>query len=302
MQQLQRHRDLCYSTHLCGEVDFYQLKKSLVNKSAQLSLEKSRNKFLGYYCDVDVDKKLHRIYLLQQVLYRKIISQHYGEYNNVSDALIRDVISRETFGCQQQPLQFVDDSGLNDWIAYNPFCVSKEVWEKFTVTYLDKLNVDLEVLPIEQKCDIVLDIVARNISEELLRLCDLDVELDVSINGVDLDLKAFLNECDISLEAVVKSPESCELDFEAFASRHECDLRISAVSKTINNQCRLELDLLRENTNCDLDFDTYVHLKSCNVSYNLIKSVYENNCTITTSPLQIITPSATIDLNKLKNG
>lgn len=121
------------------------------------------------------------------------------------------------------------DNEMN-WIAQNPYCVSREKWEELTYHVCD--GIQLEITKEELKCDLVFDIVKQVIPCEVLFNIQVQKEL-----------------CDLGLE-VSRTKEDCKLDYKLLVEKHNCDLEFKDYMCLID--CNLSFDFINTVYGCGL--------------------------------------------------
>lgn len=123
----------------------------------------------------------------------------------------------------------IDSSNEEDWIANNPYCVSRENWEKLLYRVCNDMKVTLSV--VKKRCDIVYDVVAE------YRNCDIDYTLDSHI----LDCTSEFN--------IIKTDLDCDITFDVYRTLRDCGISFSTISEALN--CGITFDIDREN-NCPM--------------------------------------------------
>jgi len=235
---------VCYNSEY--DTLIYQSKVTL----EKLSNEVVKSKLYGYSCDKKAEKKidlLHNYLLVMEDENRKLTlgaKECLDCYNKQS---LAEKVRKLTVSCDTSKRRdlVVDDSMEDAWIAQNPYCVSRERWEKLAYTVCGIF--DIEIIAEEYLCNYDFEVISTE------KACDLTFELSRKIIP-----------CDIMIAISVH--------------REMCDLRFD-ITRT-EEECKLDFDILASEIKCDLDFKTYQKLIECNLSFDVIKTIYENNCTI----------------------
>lgn len=157
----------------------------------------------------------------------------------------------------------------NSWIAQNPYCVSRERWEKIAYIICDAFNLQINIVEDTEDC-----------------------KLDMEVLSVE-------EVCDITFE-IVRNLIPCDI-IVALSVYHEmCDLDLN-ITRTLD-ESELDCNILVNDLQIDLDQQLYRELVSANISFDIIKTVYENGCSfnINNGDVELVTPMSAHSLSKLK--
>lgn len=237
---------ICYDPELDSLI--YQSKKTL----SKLSHEIVKSKAYGYSCDKRAEEKAD---LLQNYLRtledenRKIAIGGKPCLNCDDAQSLAEKVRRLTTSCENciREDYSVDESMEELWIAQNPYCVSREKWEKIAYTVCRAFNIDI-------------------LAEDLTKDCDITLEA-LSVEQA----------CNLTFE-ILREIIPCDIMLAISAYNEVCDLGLT-ISRT-EEECALDFKILKEEVDCDLSLKAYKDLIKCNLSFDIIKTVYENGCTI----------------------
>ncbi|MCA9397879.1 hypothetical protein KC573_03540 [candidate division WWE3 bacterium] len=258
---------ICYDPKLDALI--YQSKATLEN----LSNEIVKSLSYGYSCDKNAKPKMD---LLQNYLYvledenRKIALGGKPCLNCYVLQSLAEKVRKLTTSCNialRKDL-IIDRSEEEAWIAENPYCVSREKWERIAHIVCEAFNLDIKIVEVTKDCDLDLEVMSVE------TVCDLTFEIVRNIIPCDiiLAISAYQEACDLGL-TITRSEEECKIDF----------------------------DLLVEEVNCDLDLKAYQKLIECNLSFDVIKTVYENGCSFNIGdPVTLVTPMNEYPIEQLK--
>lgn len=229
----------------------------------------------GYSCDKRAESKAKRLNSYLEVLedeYRKLILGGQACLSDTNLQKLAEKVRSVASFCNTDNRKdlIVDKSGVDSWIANNPYCVSRERWEALAYTICEKLNLEVSI--------------------ENERVCE---DLSIELFGVE-------KVCDITFE-LVRSIIPCDIVIALSAYEHNCNLGLD-VSRT-EHECSLDFNILSSEVNCDLDLKTYSKLVDCNLSFDIIRTVYENDCSFEindSAEVSLVTPLNTYPINKFK--
>lgn len=131
--------------------------------------------------------------------------------------------------------QQVDSSAEAAWIAKNPYCVSREKWERLAYKVCGDLKLSLN--SVETVCDITFELIRKLIP------CDIMVSIAVYKQQCDLDLHISRTEeeCEIDFE-ILSSETTCDLDLKTYKTLIENNMSYDVVRNVYENGCTLELN------------------------------------------------------------
>ncbi len=160
-------------------------------------------------------------------------------YNNTKSCLCPDVLCKikdkaiEILGvscfdeCRKDIK--VDSTNEQEWIAQNPYCVSREKWEENLYRVCSDMQVSLTV--VKKKCDILFDIVKEYQS------CDLTYDFDSEFK-----------DCKVEF-TLLKIPKDCKITYDIFSTLRNCGISYNLIEKAL--ECGITFDVDREN-NCPM--------------------------------------------------
>ena len=190
-----------------------------------------------------IDKlQTYRYYLEQEQ--RKLMMGGEGCLSSDELQLLYEKIKSITANCEEfetRPDLIIDSSGVDVWIALNPYCVAREKWEYLAYDILCDLSLDVQILKEEYLCDITTDIITEIIP------CDLVVMFDIYNKNCEL---GFTPTIDI---------KKCVLNYEALMTNKDCELGLS-----------LHLSEMTQ----ELEFDVYAEFMNQGLSPVMVESIY----------------------------
>lgn len=211
---------------VCYNVDFDQLiyqSKSALNI---LSQKRAESRSLGYSFTGDDKLETLRGYL--RVLNDEEENIILGgkaclDCNNLQK--LAESVRRLSATCDlsSRKDQKVDYSAEAAWITKNPYCVSREKWEKLAYQVCGELK--LNISAVETVCDITFEIVRKLIP------CDIMVSIAV-----------YKQQCDLDLH-ISRTEEECEIDFEILSEETNCDLDLKTYKTLVANN--FSYDIIR---------------------------------------------------------
>lgn len=283
----------CNTCHDCYQHDDYRIKELLYSiyiKLANYYEAKLCSITWGYSCN-DLDSFEYR----KLIIYRKTLEKHHlallGGYQpclcpEELQLVIDGVLELVDISCCKSDTRcdiVVTDSNYNDWILYNKYCISYEVWEKalyracnvfsYTISEIpnpQNLIYTLKVLQLatEQQCfdsTIGTDYLNK-ISVELLKECD-----TLSINS---ELMAKLKDNHSKLIEEIK----CDFDFKIYSSLIACNFTNEVIVNLI--KCGVEVSYNVEEKECILTYKNKAYrlqdmkistdLSNCDPGFNLV--------------------------------
>lgn len=203
----------CYDQDLDALI--YQSKVTLESLSNEIVKAKS----FGFSCDANAEYKVKMLNIYLRLLeddYRKLAL---GGNLCLTDYKMQSLIEKVrklTTSCNIIGRRdvTVDESGEDAWIAQNPYCVSRETWEKIAYKVCDAFNITLTST--EQVCDLGFEIV-RNIIP-----CDVMVAFSV-----------YEEMCNLGF-TVTRTEDECQIDFDILVSETNCDINFATYKELIS--------------------------------------------------------------------
>lgn len=131
--------------------------------------------------------------------------------------------------------QKTDSSAEAAWIAKNPYCVSREKWERLAYKVCGDLKLSLS--SVEAVCDITFELIRKLIP------CDIMVSIAVYKQQCDLDLhiNRTEEECDIDFE-ILSTETTCDLDLKTYKTLIANNMSYDVIRNVYENGCTLELN------------------------------------------------------------
>jgi len=281
---------ICYNPKLDALI--YQSKVTL----EKLSNEIVKAKLYGYSCDKLAEPKMDLLQNYLRILEddnRKVTLGGIACLSCNDEQSLAEKIRKLTTGCSiniasdgrifgNRKDLVINSSAEESWIIKNPYCASREKWEKISYAVCQSLTLDIQS---ENLTDFINNSPAFDIDDYQLAItnCDSDKikeynELAKKYAGCDLDFEILTVEqaCNLSLE-LVKNIIPCDIIFAISAFHEVCDLDLT-ISRT-EEECKFDFNILVSEIECDLDLKSYKKLIECNLSFDIIKTVYENGCT-----------------------
>lgn len=245
----------CYNPELDRLI--YGIKYTL----EKLSGEVVKSFEFGFSCDKNAKSKIETLNAYLLVLQNETNILSLGGEACLKPYYLQSLaekVRKLTLSCDlsERKDQIVDRSKEHEWIIQNPYCVTREKWEKVAYTICDTLKLDVKVTKDSEKdCDLKINV----LSEEEV--------------------------CNLSFE-VVRTIIPCDIILAISVYKQVCDLNLE-VSRT-EEECRLDFNILAEQVNCDLDLQAYNQLVDCNLSFDIIKTVYENGCSFEVQGAEVL--------------
>lgn len=142
-----------------------------------------------------------------------------------------------TFDCDLEGRKdlIVDHSAVDAWVSANPYCVSRERWEKIAYTICKAFN--LKITNIEEQCDFTFEVVRNLIS------CDIILAISVFKQMCNLKLKVNrdIYECKIDFDILVNET-NCNIDFKTYRKFIDCNLSFDVIKTIYENECSIEIN------------------------------------------------------------
>lgn len=193
-----------------------------------LSQRRADSRTLGYSFTPEAELKLETLRSYLKVLddeYENIILGGKPCLNCNKLQLLAEKTRLLSLSCDTSDRkdQKTDSSGETAWIAKNPYCVSREKWERLAYKVCGDLKLSLS--SVETVCDITFEIIRKLIP------CDIMVSIAVYKQQCDLDLR------------ISRTEEECEIDFEILAEETTVDFDLSTYKTLIANN--MSYDVIR---------------------------------------------------------
>lgn len=243
--------DVCLSpTQIDLDRFIYKSKYGL----SKFSLEKIKKLYYGYSCDKKSEEKIDMLNRYLSVLedeYRKLYLGAKECLDKNQLQCLFEKINKISLHCNLDLRSdySIDKTDFDAWVANNPFCVSREKWEKLAYVVCGIFNLDIIIQKDSADCDIDFDLVAKE------------------------------KKCDLTFE-IIRKTVSCDIIVAISVYKHVCDLNLK-ISRD-EEQCKYDFQILLSETNCNLDFKTYKKLVyDCNMSFDIVKTIYDGGCSIT---------------------
>lgn len=205
-----------------------------------LSKEEIKKLFWKYSCDIEVTEKINELLIYLDILNQEFINTSLGGFsclNCCDEQHLKEKVLSLLRQCDTNSrFDFIKDtSSVDKWIINNPFCVSREKWEKFAYRVCGILN--LEIKSTEVVCDITFDIVKK--------ILPCDVILAISV---------YEQVCNLGL-SISRDEKECKLDFKILKNEIPCDLTFNIYKKLI--ACNLSFDIIKTiyTNNCSLEIN-----------------------------------------------
>jgi len=183
--------------------------------------------------DIELEKRLH---LAKTVLRDLEIRSSLSIDCCLSEEEIELFVSNFVSLREEVKAAKADRSKYNEWVAFNPRCVSFETWERLNYIIFDRLDLHLDVEE-DIKCKLALDLALENITAGTAgAICNLDFSVDVTEHT-----------CKQALSILLEEYPDCNLDFKTVAKALECGLSIEGMKSILHDGCQIKL-----NTDTDL--------------------------------------------------
>jgi hypothetical protein len=142
-----------------------------------------------------------------------------------------------------------------NWAIQNPFCLSLEDWEKYSIDLCQTLNLKFQAL--EKKCDIVLEITTKTVP------CDVLVVFTLTEQICKIGYRVSFTE------------EQCRVEYKILSELDECKIDYGITSK-IEEDCKIDYKVGVKNNDCRIDFKTYIRCREFGLTYDTIKLILQN--------------------------
>jgi hypothetical protein len=235
-------KDVCYSFDY-KELD--DLQYSIKNTVCKLGRKKIDNLFWGYGCEEDIDVKVGKLRILDQVVERYKTGIYYetagclcaSQFQDIKEQVIDlvDVIPCD-IDCRLD--LGISDENLAQHIMDGNTCISYDRYEKFAKQLCQDLNITLTST--KEICDLTLSLSADIISCDVLfaikvykQMCDLGYSVSRNIDECKLDWTLLLEKTD------------CNLDFDLYKELIDCNLSYDIIKEIYS--CGLELEVINNN-------------------------------------------------------
>jgi len=159
----------------------------------------------------------------------------------------------------------IDSSGEQAWIAANPYCVSRENWEKYIYQICNDLKFDIRIVDFENiktKCNIVYDIVRE------YRNCELDFTIEKTEQDCRIQYNTLVtrHDCNITYDTF-RSLLECGITYNTIATAHDCGITFEIDSE---NNCPMIVTLTDRVNVCDLEEGETLKLENLIYSFSTI--------------------------------
>lgn len=260
---------------ICLNVSVETLRSSLLKARgfiADYGVGVSQENSFGYTTMKICPKKVSKAIRLSQIIHKKYVSLLHNEVVCFCDNVVNSAIQRlneilpsscERFSSESYINK--DTSLLEEWIKYNPNCVSFEKWERALHNFKYEFTFDIQ----QVDCSIAYHFLVSNINCDLI--ADLNIVKDKS--------------CELSTKFDITKQENCDYKFDA----------------EFIKSCKYEYDIVKEKTNCDLTIDTYIDLIACGIDKQVIANLVSCNLDfeVTNKEIKVKTKNTSSSVNDL---
>ena len=260
----------------CCEIklDYQEVETLIYNTKEQLiqfTDETVKYWRFGLGCDRTEDSKRLTLYLNTLLRFQreypfetnKCRKKCFCDINDVMEYM-RDII---TASCEVECRTdvIIDSSGKEEWMKANPFCVTREEWEKLAYKICSEIG--FTVTTSQVACDIAFEITRDIIPCEILfavslyqTLCDLGFEVQRDDTECKIDYKLLIEEfdCDLEFDIYLKLVH-CNMSYDIIKKVYECDLALDFCDK---NKCPILITEIGEYKLNDLDFEKLAHVET----------------------------------------
>ena len=119
-----------------------------------------------------------------------------------------------------------------NWAIQNPFCLSLEDWEKYSIDLCQTLN--LKFRAVEKKCDIALEITTQTIP------CDVLAVFKITQHLCDIGYKVSFTEEQCRIEyKILTEKEDCQIDYKTYIKCREYGLTYDTIKLILDKKLNL---------------------------------------------------------------
>lgn len=247
-------KSCCFES--CLDIDLDKLDSVIYGSKVKLSEindEILKKLYYGYTCEPEAYDKFEKLNKYMEIMQDYWEKLYYGACPCLRICDIQYIIEKALtiigMNCDTLPRKdvIVNNENEEEWIAKNPYCVSKADWERLTTRICDTIDLRFDIQ--EQKelaCDITFDIVRNQIS------CDVLTAIDFYVEACDKGLK------------VSRTDEECEYDFKLLLEKVP--------------ECNIDLKLYKELVDCyNMSFDIIESICSSGLSIDIDR---EKDCPV----------------------
>lgn len=141
----------------------------------------------------------------------------------------------------------ITTEGLEDWIEANPYCISRESWEKYLYRVCNDMQIEISAVKV--RCDLVFDIVRQYRSGA------------TSIGAGNLKDDT---DCKIEYQLLAQKLD-CGITYDIYKTLHDCGITYDLISQAL--ECGITFSLDREN-NCPMIFTVQGGFSLCDSGEN----------------------------------
>jgi len=223
----------------CYNPEFDKLIYGLKFTIDKLSSEIIKSKFYGFSCDKKAEDKLKTLFSYLRVIEEENRNVSLGgepclkshKLQSLAEK-IRGISVRCDYENRKDLIS--DRSNMDSWVAANPYCVSREKWERIAYQVCEAFR--LEVTSIEEKCNLTFEVI-RNIIP-----CDIILAVSVYEQMCDLNLHVDRDEVECQIDFDILSTETnCNIDFRTYKTLIDCNLSFDIIKTIYENDCQIEI-------------------------------------------------------------
>ncbi len=244
----------CHLSSCCVNHSTKELDEVLCYIDTKISeIARAHLDFAHYGYPVDCSEEMSFYIKIKQN--RDTIYKHfYSLYKGISGCLSceqiqrvvessRVLLAKNSFIKRQCSLYHKDETDKGVWNAENPYCVSREVWEKMAYKVCDDLGFNMSVINLTDACDIAFSTIVTP------QLCD-----------IIADFKVEKRNCEIQPTFSV-SEEKCQMDYNLLVTQTKCNIDYKFYKELIS--CNLTADIIKTAYGCGLSFELSKEDKNC---------------------------------------
>jgi hypothetical protein len=206
----------------------------------------------GYTSKKVCDKDAAKAIKLSKIIQKKYLSLLQKESVCFCDSVVDSTIQRLNellpVSCNRfEEKDYInkDEKGLALWIKNSPNCISFEKWERALHNFTHEFKFDIQKVD----CEISYNFLVSNVN------CDLVANL-TAIKQAGCDLKASFETqkeptCKVNLS--VEQVEKCKIDYEVLSEETGCKLKVDTYVDLI--ECGISHEIISELVKCNLDFE-----------------------------------------------
>lgn len=239
------------------------------NEIITYSKSRINNYLYGYPYNSNKDNLIQQLHTYKVILDRYRISIFYNEKPCLCSCKLHGIFEKikKITGkdCTKKCRTDVMVGENTGWMLNNPQCVARANWEKFAYKLCFELSMDVELMSIEDLCDIAYDLSTKEMSCDVVaafsvynHICTITNDIDIFSKNCNFtfDVNKTKKECEVKWQELV-TKQNCDLTFKKYMELLDCKLNHSIIAEVYGNKLRLDV------------IDNKPHLITKSNSYNI---------------------------------